>query len=135
MRIMNVDGRLTLVVPDGVVDVATASGAEFAPGVEPVYARWDQFRAWADGYAGGPTGPAPAGRIGPPVPRPPQVFAIGLNYRSHATETGAELPASPMVSTKFPARVTGPYDDVALPDGSVDFEAELVAVIGREAGT
>jgi len=72
-------------------------------------------------------------RLGAPVPRPPQVFAIGLNYRDHAEEAGLELPESPMVFTKFPASVTGPFDTITLPAGSVDFEAELVAVIGKTA--
>lgn len=59
-----------------------------------------------------------------------QVFAIGVNYRDHATEAGIDLPEAPMVFTKFPAAVTGPYDDIALPSDAVDFEVELVAVIG-----
>jgi 2-keto-4-pentenoate hydratase/2-oxohepta-3-ene-1,7-dioic acid hydratase in catechol pathway len=56
-----------------------------------------------------------------------------LNYRDHAQEAGLELPTSPMVFTKFPASVTGPYATIELPAGSVDFEIELVAVIGRRA--
>jgi 2-keto-4-pentenoate hydratase/2-oxohepta-3-ene-1,7-dioic acid hydratase in catechol pathway len=72
-------------------------------------------------------------RLGPPVPRPPQVFGIGLNYRDHAAEAGLTLPERPMVFTKFPASVTGPGGTIIRPAGSVDFETELVAVIGRRA--
>ncbi|MGO8882798.1 MAG: fumarylacetoacetate hydrolase family protein [Streptosporangiaceae bacterium] len=72
-------------------------------------------------------------RLGPPVPRPPQVFAIGVNYRDHAAEAGLSLPDRPMVFTKFPAAVTGPRGPITRPAGSVDFEVELVAVIGRRA--
>ena len=61
------------------------------------------------------------------------MFAIGLNYRGHAEEAGLDLPTTPMVFTKFPTSVTGPNDPILLPPGSVDFEAELVAVIGRRA--
>ncbi len=72
-------------------------------------------------------------RLHAPVPRPRQVFAIGVNYRDHAAEAGIDPPAEPMVFTKFPSAITGPYATIPLPHGSVDFEAELVAVIGRAA--
>jgi 2-keto-4-pentenoate hydratase/2-oxohepta-3-ene-1,7-dioic acid hydratase in catechol pathway len=69
--------------------------------------------------------------LGPPVPHPPQVFAIGLNYRAHAEEGGLATPESPMVFTKFPSSITGPNGEISLPPGAVDDEAELVVVIGR----
>src|SRR6266536_4959831 len=50
-----------------------------------------------------------------------------------AAEAGIDPPAEPMVFTKFPSAITGPYATIPLPHGSVDFEAELVAVIGRAA--
>ena len=78
-------------------------------------------------------GPIPEEGVGAPVPQPRQIFAIGLNYKDHAREAGLELPATPMVFTKFPAAIAGPYDTIELPPGSVDFEVELVAVIGRRA--
>jgi 2-keto-4-pentenoate hydratase/2-oxohepta-3-ene-1,7-dioic acid hydratase in catechol pathway len=61
------------------------------------------------------------------------VFGIGLNYKAHAEETGADLPAKPATFTKFRACLTGPFADVALPDGMVDWEVELVVVIGEQA--
>jgi len=96
-----------------------------------VYERWEEFREWALGYSGGPDRMITDTHVGPPVPRPTQVFAIGLNYRDHAAEAGLELPDRPMVFTKFPASVTGPYGEIALPSDAVDYEAELVAVIGK----
>ena len=109
VRIYNVAGRLTLGVgADGGVDVETASGGRFPAAVQPVYDSWAEFCDWARDYDG------PAGfaiepdRLGPPVPRPPQVFGIGLNYRDHAQEAGLALPDRPTVFTKFPASVTGP---------------------------
>ena len=68
---------------------------------------------------------------GPPVPRPRQVFAIGLNYRDHACEAQLEAPSTPPVFTKFPTSLTGHKCPVKLPAGSVDWEVELVAVIAR----
>jgi 2-keto-4-pentenoate hydratase/2-oxohepta-3-ene-1,7-dioic acid hydratase in catechol pathway len=61
------------------------------------------------------------------------VFAIGLNYRAHAAEGGMAIPESPMVFTKFPSSITGPNREIRLPAGAVDYEAELVVVIGRRA--
>nr|WP_211177294.1 fumarylacetoacetate hydrolase family protein [Pseudonocardia acidicola] len=124
---------MALAVADGAVDVETASGGRFAADVQAVYPQWAEFREWAAGFRGQPTTQIDENDLGAPVPRPPQVFAIGLNYREHAEEAGLDLPERPMVFTKFPASVTGPYDDITLPPGSVDFEVELVAVIGRRA--
>jgi 2-keto-4-pentenoate hydratase/2-oxohepta-3-ene-1,7-dioic acid hydratase in catechol pathway len=66
------------------------------------------------------------------VPAPRQVFGIGLNYDDHATESGMELPPAPLTFTKFPSCIAGPTADVPLSGELVDWEAELVAVIGVE---
>ncbi|XVU27738.1 fumarylacetoacetate hydrolase family protein [Actinoplanes sp. CA-054009] len=134
MRIYNLDGRLALGVPSGgAADVATASGGRFGPGVQAVYDRWAEFTAWARSFGGPADQAVDEHRLGPPVPRPPQVFGIGLNYRDHAHESGLAVPDRPMVFTKFPASVTGPSGPITLPPGSVDFETELVVVIGARA--
>lgn len=67
---------------------------------------------------------------------PPNIFAIGLNYRRHAQETGARLPDHPLVFLKATTSLTGPDTPILLPPsaaGEVDYEAELAIVIGREA--
>ncbi|WP_237607674.1 fumarylacetoacetate hydrolase family protein [Roseimaritima sediminicola] len=71
----------------------------------------------------------------PPVDRPEKVLCIGLNYRDHATETGSQIPAEPVVFCKLPTAVIGHEDQIVLPPQSskVDYEAELVVVVGREA--
>lgn len=133
MRIVNSGGRLGLVVDDDVLDVEMESAGAFSSDPQAVFDRWDEFRSWADEDA-------PFGRatpltepLGPPVPRPRQIFAIGLNYRQHATEVSLELPQSPMVFTKFSSAVYGPTGPIVLPGTSVDWEVELVVVIGRTA--
>lgn len=136
MRVINLAGRLALAVDGGAIDVATASEGRFGPDVQPVYERWDAFEQWARAHLSSGSLAAQAydeTDLLAPVPRPPQVFAVGLNFRDHAEEAGLELPDSPMVFTKFPASVAGPFAAITLPSRSVDFEAELVAVIGREA--
>lgn len=69
-------------------------------------------------------------RLGPAVPNPSKVIAIGLNYRSHAQESNLELPPSPIAFTKFPSCLAGPRDDIELSGDRVDWEVELVVVIG-----
>ncbi|GAA3290310.1 hypothetical protein GCM10020295_04360 [Streptomyces cinereospinus] len=135
MRIVNVAGRLGLLTDEGVVDVAEASNGLFSPDVQAVYERWPQFRAWAAaGTGGAPARPLDETLLDSPVPRPGQVFAIGLNYLDHAEEAGLETsPDSMVVFTKFPSSITGPVAEVELPPGSVDFEAELVVVMGAHA--
>ncbi|MER6952388.1 fumarylacetoacetate hydrolase family protein [Streptomyces sp. NPDC002623] len=68
-----------------------------------------------------------------PVPLPRQIFAVALNYPPHAAEAGYTPPDEPLVFTKFPTCLTGPRTKVELPAGKVDWEVELVAVIGRPA--
>jgi 2-keto-4-pentenoate hydratase/2-oxohepta-3-ene-1,7-dioic acid hydratase in catechol pathway len=79
---------------------------------------------------------APAGqRIGPCVGNVRNFIAIGLNYADHAAETGAAIPAEPIIFNKAPSCIVGPNDDVVIPRGSVktDWEVELAIVIGRRA--
>lgn len=133
MRIANLSGRLVLLTDSGAVDVEHASEGRFGSDPTAIYARWDEFTAWADDTAL-PAGSAYAETdLGPAVPEPAQVFAIGLNYREHATESGLAFPAEPPVFTKFRTSLSGPYGELALPGDTVDWEAELVVVIGRTA--
>ncbi|MEV4556008.1 fumarylacetoacetate hydrolase family protein [Kitasatospora sp. NPDC049285] len=72
-------------------------------------------------------------RIGPPVARPGKIVGIGLNYRDHAEEAGAAIPAEPVVFLKPVNTLAGPNDEVLIPRGSekTDYEVELAVVIGR----
>jgi len=74
-------------------------------------------------------------RIGAPIARPGKIVCVGLNYRDHAVETGAAIPARPVVFMKDPGTVVGPYDEVLVPRGSTktDWEVELAVVIRRRA--
>ncbi|MFM9025974.1 MAG: fumarylacetoacetate hydrolase family protein [Planctomycetaceae bacterium] len=81
-----------------------------------------------------PDAPSDA-RLGPPVARPRNVFAIGLNYTDHARETGAAIPGEPVLFMKATGAVCGPHDPILIPRGSTktDWEVELAIVIGRDA--
>jgi len=74
-------------------------------------------------------------RYGPPLRRPGKIVCIGLNYRGHVEETGAEIPGEPVLFLKDPTTVVGAFDDVLIPRGSVktDWEVELGVVLAGEA--
>ena len=138
MKLANHDGRATIVTSaDGAlrgIDVARASDGRFGPELPVLFEDWLAFRAVADDLArSGPPQTLDADALGPPSPEPRQVFGIGINYRAHAEETGAALPAKPATFTKFPSSLTGPFATVELPEGAVDWEVELVFVIGARA--
>ena len=67
-----------------------------------------------------------------PVPRPPKLICVGLNYRDHAAEAKMEIPSVPTIFSKFSSAVTGPGAPIILPANSVkpDYEAEFAFVIG-----
>jgi 2-keto-4-pentenoate hydratase/2-oxohepta-3-ene-1,7-dioic acid hydratase in catechol pathway len=132
MQLANVDGRAALVLGDEVADVAIVSEGRFGPGLRSVYDEWPAFVALAETVTAG-TGPLVEADLRCPVPEPRQVFAIGLNYRSHAEETGRSVPAVPATFTKFPASLGGPFDDIEIVGDAVDWEVELVVVIGQRA--
>jgi 2,4-diketo-3-deoxy-L-fuconate hydrolase len=134
MRIANIAGRLALVQDDRILDVERASGGTFAADPMAVFARWDEFAAWAksvDVGAHPDASPLEGAALDAPSPRPRQVLGIGLNYADHAAESGLPLPDEPVVFTKFPSSVAGPDVDVVLPGATVDWEAELVVVIAK----
>src|SRR3954449_13129040 len=83
--------------------------------------------------AAGETEPFGSRRIGAPIARPHQILCIGLNYRDHAAETGQPVPDEPILFTKSPNTLIGPYDEVRIPRGSTktDWEVELGIVIGQ----
>ena len=68
-----------------------------------------------------------------PISNPPRVFAIGLNYRDHAKESGMEIPTTPVVFFKLPTAIIGPGEPIILPRNSAqpDYEAEFAFVIGK----
>jgi len=130
MKFGTLDDRFVLVRDGRALDVAIASDDVLPADPVAVLARWDDLLAWeptAD-WSGGVA--VTDAELGPPVPNPRQVFAIALNYAPHAAEAGFVPPEAPLVFTKFPTCITGPQSTVRLPAGKVDWEIEVVAVIG-----
>lgn len=74
-------------------------------------------------------------RLGAPICRPSKIVCIGLNYRDHAAETGAEIPSEPVIFFKATTSLVGPNDALIIPKQAkkVDWEVELAIVIGKQA--
>ena len=72
-------------------------------------------------------------RLKAPIPRPPKIICVGLNYRDHAIESNMQIPTVPTIFCKFPTSVIGPGDTIVLPKASTqpDYEAEFAVVIGK----
>ncbi|MCL2418619.1 MAG: fumarylacetoacetate hydrolase family protein [Conexibacteraceae bacterium] len=113
----------------GQMAIATVDGAEFEDLPELLEACGGDAAAIHPGVHIEPDEPRWLSVVG----NPGKVICIGLNYRKHAEETGASLPARPMLFPKWASSLTGPYDDVPLPPESelIDWESELAFVFGR----
>lgn len=134
MRIANLAGRLVLIDGDHALDVERASEHHFGADPALIFGEWDAFAGWASDIdvTGHPASVVfAAAELGAPSPRPRQVIGVGLNYADHAAEAGLDIPEHPVVFTKFASAIAGPDVDVRLPGDTVDWEAELVVVIGR----
>jgi acylpyruvate hydrolase len=77
--------------------------------------------------------PVPEADFAPVVPNPGKIICVGLNYRTHITETGRETPEYPTIFTKYPDALLGPGDDLVIPSVSdrVDWEVELGVIVGK----
>ncbi len=131
-RLVNVGGRAALATADHWFDVADMSGDPSLADHNVALGRaaeLHELAATLDGRT--PDGSLAGVDLGPCVPRPAKVFGIGLNYRSHAAESGMEAPPAPLTFTKFPTCLAGPGADVVLTGDSVDWEVEIVVVVGR----
>jgi 2,4-didehydro-3-deoxy-L-rhamnonate hydrolase len=95
----------------------------------------DRLGAWAAAHAAQAPHVDVGVRWAAPIARPSKIVCIGLNYRDHARETGAAIPAEPILFFKATSALVGPYDALTIPRGSekTDWEVELAVVIGKRA--
>ena len=131
-KLGNIDGRSVLVRNNDYYDLETISGGEVSSiGIEAIqsedllsdlYSKLDSFEA---------TGNIDDVTLGAPITSSKNCFAVGLNYRNHAEESGMEIPAFPMIFTKHTSCIVGPFDNVEMRSDIVDYEAEMVVVIGK----
>ena len=132
-KLANVSGRSVLVNGDDYFDLAKISEGNVSSdpsqvvnslgAISKLYEQIDQFDA---------SGSLKDVQMGPPVTGSRNCFAVGLNYRNHAEESGMEIPPFPMIFTKHTSCSNGPFDNIEMRSDIVDYEAELVVVIGKQ---
>ncbi len=132
-KLANVSGRSVLVNGDHYFDLAKISEGNVSSdpsqvvnslgAISKLYKQIDQFDA---------SGSLKDVQMGPPVTGSRNCFAVGLNYRNHAEESGMEIPPFPMIFTKHTSCINGPFDNIEMRSDIVDYEAELVVVIGKQ---
>jgi 2-keto-4-pentenoate hydratase/2-oxohepta-3-ene-1,7-dioic acid hydratase in catechol pathway len=134
-RLLTIGGRAALDVDGRWFDLAGAAGDDTLHDPLVAVARVDELHDLTErcrrGEAGAAGGDVAEAVLDAPIPRPGQVFAIGLNYADHAAESGMAAPPAPLTFTKFASSIAGPTADVPLSGAMVDWEVEIVAVIGR----
>jgi len=117
-----------------VVDLGDMTGG--AADTLNLIANWDSLKGEAERRAASAsTTSLSEVKLLAPVARPGKIFAIGLNYADHIAESGLPAPKHQVWFTKAVTCINGPYDPIELPQASssLDYEVELVAVIGRRA--
>ena len=132
-KLANVSGRSVLVNGDDYFDLAKISEGNVSSdpsqvvnsldAISKLYEQIDQFDA---------SGSLKDVKMGPPITGSRNCFAVGLNYRNHAEESGMEIPPFPMIFTKHTSCINGPFDNIEMRSDIVDYEAELVVVIGKQ---
>ena len=131
-RFVNVNGRACLEREEAYFDLERVSDGNVSADPMIALRNLDALHEISDRLnAETPDGSLQNVILGPPVPRPRNSFGVGLNYRDHAAESAMEVPDTPVVFSKYPSCISGPFDDVELRASRGDYEAELVVVIGR----
>lgn len=124
--------RSALVAGDFFYDLSTISEGAVSSDPMLALAQGDLLHSFADRLSEfEPTGRVSDVELGPPVPRPRNSFAVGLNYQAHVNEANMEVPEAPLLFTKFPSCIVGPNADIELRSEAADYEAEVVVVIGK----
>jgi 2,4-diketo-3-deoxy-L-fuconate hydrolase len=132
-RMATMESRAVLLTDAGVYDLERHSGGAFSSDTMEALARTADLHKVADGLGAEPDAPLDLARLDACVPSPRKVFAVGLNYRAHAEESGMEIPPAPLVFAKFPNCICGPAADIIVYGPTTDWEAELVVVMGTHA--
>jgi 2-keto-4-pentenoate hydratase/2-oxohepta-3-ene-1,7-dioic acid hydratase in catechol pathway len=139
VRLGVIANRLVLVDGETAVDVQRASNGRFPAEPRQLFDSWEALAEWAATAEPNGGERLALDQLQNPVPAPRQVFGIGANYRDHLEEAaaamGAEasIPEAPLIFTKFWSSLAGPRDSIPLPSRNVDWEVELVVVMGRRA--
>tara|TARA_A100001234_G_C12566620_1_gene359856 strand:+ start:44 stop:910 length:867 start_codon:yes stop_codon:yes gene_type:complete len=131
-KIASISGKAALVkgehyyylktISNNVFDDDTLNALSNTPELDALYLTLDDLD---------PTGQIKDAILDAPISSPKNCYAVGLNYRNHAEEAGMEIPKVPMIFTKHTTCLVGPHKEIEMRSDHVDYEAELVAVIGK----
>jgi len=111
------------------VDIERALGLPADP--MQCIGHWDELRSRLDDLANSATRRVDLTELDCPVPRPSQLFAVGLNYRKHAEEMNSQIPSQPLIFAKFPSSLNSPTGPVKIVGDTCDYESEVVVVIAK----
>ena len=131
-KLVNINNRSALLKDNNYYDLETISNGDISSNsiksissVEKLSALYQKLDTFI------PTGSIDDVKLDAPVKGSKNCFAVGLNYKNHAEESGMEIPAFPMIFTKHTTCIVGPNSNIELKSDIVDYEAELVAIIGK----
>ena len=131
-RLANISGRASLVEDGNYYDLEVISDGEFNSDPSDALQNQDRLKQLNSQLPEmEPTGLVCDSELGPPVSSSANCYAVGLNYKNHAEESGLEIPDVPMIFTKHTSCLVGPSATIEMRSDAVDYEAELVAVIGK----
>lgn len=131
-RLANISGRASLVEDDNYYDLEVISDGEFNSDPSDALQNQDRLKQLNSQLPEmEPTGLVCDSELGPPVSSSANCYAVGLNYKNHAEESGLEIPDVPMIFTKHTSCLVGPSATIEMRSDAVDYEAELVAVVGK----
>jgi 2-keto-4-pentenoate hydratase/2-oxohepta-3-ene-1,7-dioic acid hydratase in catechol pathway len=125
-----------VILGNNVVGLRSAGFPTLLSVIEGGFEARQRVQAWLDGkQPAGEVVPLAKARLLAPLPRPPKIICVGLNYRDHAEETGMPIPEAPIVFAKATSCISGPNDPILIPKGwqRMDFEVELAFAIGSVA--
>ena len=132
-KLANVNGKSSLISGESYYDINTISQGKISSDPSKVLDSLNDLHELSskiDNYKA--TGLLENSLLGAPIINSRNCFAVGLNYKAHAEESGMEIPPFPMVFTKHTSCIVGPFNDIEIRSDIVDYEAELVDVIGKK---
>ena len=131
-KLANIEGRAALVDGENYYDLETISNGKFNNDTSNALTNLVGLSELSEDLPKSePTGLLHDVKIDAPISAPKNCYAVGLNYRNHAEEAGMDIPSVPMVFTKHTTCLVGPNSTIEMRSDHVDYEAELVVVIGR----
>ena len=131
-KLANIEGRAALVEGDNYYDLETISNGKFNNDTSNALTNLVGLSELSEDLSKSePSGLLHDIKIDAPISAPKNCYAVGLNYRNHAEEAGRDIPSVPMVFTKHTTCLVGPNSTIEMRSDHVDYEAELVVVIGQ----